>query len=195
MSQRIERDQSLGWSPPKVAPAQPELTWWSTTGQPYAVAENPLGGKIQIGKGFKMTKTLTRQKASTSKAQFQIIEAMRACTASVLSDFQDVPLTRYELGFQMGFEELGRLLNPKGYDRRHSRSELIAGLRQPSTKTSTTGLPSVQAVREYLDHVIASNKEQPSDNRYLYGYEDAHLFLWSYVDPMGFEAARGYLPR
>jgi hypothetical protein len=142
-----------------------------------------------------MTKTSTPKKIATSKAQFQTIEAIRACTADVLSRFQDCPLTRYEAGFQAGFEELGRALHPAGYHRERSRSELIAGLRKPPTKTSMARFPTVEAVREYLDVVFAGTKKDPSDNRYLYGYEDAHWFLWTYVDPMGFEAARGYLPR
>ena len=142
-----------------------------------------------------MSKTATAKKAATSKAVFQTIEAIRACTADVLSRFQDTPFTRYEAGFQAGFEELGRLLHPAGYDRERLRSEPIAGLRKPPTKTSTARLPTVEAVRAYLDVVFAANKESPSDNRYLYGYEDAHWFLWTYVDPMGYAAARDYLPR
>ncbi len=142
-----------------------------------------------------MNKAATTKKAATSKAHFQTIEAIRACTADVLSRFQDTPLTRYELGFQMGFEELGRTLHPAGYDRNHSRSELIAGLRKPSTKACTAHFQTVEAVREYLDVVFAANKEILSDNRYLYGYEDAHWLLWIYVDPMGIKAAQDYLPR
>jgi hypothetical protein len=142
-----------------------------------------------------MSKAATAKKAATSKEHFQTIEAIRTCTADVLSRLQDTPLTRYELGFQMGFEELGRLLHPAGYDRERLRSELIAGLRKPPTKTSTARLSTVEAVREYLDAVFAGTKKNPSDNRYLYGYEDAHWFLWTYVDPMGFKAAKGYLPR
>jgi hypothetical protein len=142
-----------------------------------------------------MSKVATAKNAATSKAVFQTIEAIRACTADVLSRFQDVPLTRYELGFQMGFEELGRLLHPAGYHRGRSRSELVVSLGKPPTKTSKAKLPTVEAVRDYLDVVFADNKEIPSDNRYLYGYEDAHWFLWTYVDPMGIKAAQGYLPR
>jgi hypothetical protein len=84
-----------------------------------------------------MSKAATAKKSAISKAQFQTIEAIRRCTADVLSRFQDTPLTRYEAGFQAGFEELGRLLHPAGYDRERSRSELIAGLLKPLTKTST----------------------------------------------------------
>jgi hypothetical protein len=142
-----------------------------------------------------MSKAATAKKAATSKAQFQTIEAIRRCTADVLSRFPDYPLTRYEAGFQAGFKELGRALHPAGYHRLGSRSELISGLRKPPTKTSTARLPTVEAVRGYLDLVFADNKKDPSDNRYLYGYEDAHWLLWTYVDPMGFEAAQGYLPR
>jgi hypothetical protein len=142
-----------------------------------------------------MSKTSTAKKAADSKAVFQTLEAIRACTADVLSRFQDAPLTRYEAGFQAGFEEIAKVLHPAGYHRERSRSELIAGLRKPSTKTSTASLPTVEAVREYLDKVFATYKKSPNDNRYLYGYEDAHRFLWTYVDPMGFKAAQGYLPQ
>jgi hypothetical protein len=141
-----------------------------------------------------MTKTSTAKKATTSKCHFQNIEAARRCTADVLSGFR-TPLTRYEAGFQQGFAELGRLLDPAGYDRDRSRSELIADLQNPPTKTSTARLQSIEAACEYLDGVFAANKEIPSDSRFLYGYEDAHWFLWSYIDPMGFAAARGCLPR
>jgi hypothetical protein len=97
------------------------------------------------------------RKPATSKAQFQTIEAVRACTADVLSGF-DIPRTRYELGFQMGFEQLGRMLHPAGYHRARSRSELIADLQEPPTKTSTANLPTIKAVREHLDYVMACNK-------------------------------------
>jgi hypothetical protein len=139
-----------------------------------------------------MTKTST-ERAATSEAQFQTIEAVRTCTADVLGGF-DSPLTRYESGLQQGFAELGRLLDPAGYDRRRSWDELIAGLQDMTIKTSKARLQSIKDVREYLDLVFAGNKEVPSDNRYLYGYEDAHWFLWSYVDPIGFDAAKRHLP-
>jgi len=142
-----------------------------------------------------MSRTATAKKAATSKAQFQTIEAIRACTAHILSRFQDTPLTRYELGFQMGFEELARMLQPAGYHRDRSRSELIAGLRKPSTETSKAYLQTVEAVRQFLVGHFARSKKDPSDNRYLYGYDDAHWLLWTYVDPMGIEAAQGYLPQ
>ena len=142
-----------------------------------------------------MSKNATAKKAATSKAVFQTVEAIRGCTADVLSRFQDTPLTRYAAEFQAGFEELGRLLHPAGYHRERSRSELIAGLRKSSTKTSTARFQTVEAVRAYLDVVFAEIKKDPSDNRYFYGYEDAHWFLWTYVDPMGIKAAQGYLPR
>ena len=79
--------------------------------------------------------------------------------------------------------------------RSYSRSKVIAGLQKPPTKTSRARLPTVEAVREHLDVVFAGTKKDPSDNRYLYGYEDAHWFLWTYVDPTGFAATQDYLPR
>jgi hypothetical protein len=43
-----------------------------------------------------MSKTATAEKAAISKAEFQTFEAIRACTADVLSRFQNIPLTRYD---------------------------------------------------------------------------------------------------
>jgi hypothetical protein len=140
-------------------------------------------------------KTSTPKKAAASKAQFQTIEAVRACTADVLGRFQDIPLTRYEAGFQSSFEEFGNVLHPAGYDRHRSRSEIIAGLRKPPTKTSKAHLQSIEAVRQYVDEHFAATKKDPPDNRFLYGYEDTYWLLWSLVDPMGHTAAQGYLPQ
>ena len=82
-----------------------------------------------------------------------------------------------------------------GYDRHRSRSEIIAGLRKPPTKTSKAHLQSIEAVRQYLDDNFALAKIDPPDHRFLYGYEDVHWLLWSLVDPMGYAAAKGYLPQ
>ena len=45
-----------------------------------------------------------------------------------------------------------------GYDRHRSRSEIIAGLRKPPTKTSKAHLQSIEAVRQYLDDNFALAK-------------------------------------
>jgi hypothetical protein len=84
---------------------------------------------------------------------------------------------------------------PAGYHRNRSRNEIVAGLREPPTKTSPTSLRSIEAVRQYLDDHFAGTKKDPPDNRFLYGYEDTHWLLWSLVDPMGYAAAKGYLPQ
>jgi hypothetical protein len=87
------------------------------------------------------------------------------------------------------------VLHPAGYHRNRSRNEIIAGLREPPTKTSPTSLQSIEAVRQYLDDGFALTKKDPPDNRFLYGYEDACWLLWSLVDPMGHAAAQDHLPR
>jgi hypothetical protein len=142
-----------------------------------------------------MGKTSTAKKTATSKAELQTIEAVRAYTARTLSGFNTAPRTRYEAGFQSSFEEFGNVLHPAGYDRHRSRSEIVAGLRKPPTKTSKAHLQSIEAVRQYLDDNFALTKKDPPDNRFLYGYEDAYWLLWSLVDPMGYAAAVDYLPQ
>jgi hypothetical protein len=72
-----------------------------------------------------MSKTATAEKAAISKAEFQTIEAIRACTEDVLSRFQNVPLTRYEGCFIQQDTVSVRGVN------------LIAGRGKPPTKTST----------------------------------------------------------
>jgi hypothetical protein len=142
-----------------------------------------------------MSKAATAKKAATSKAELQTIEGVRAYTARTLSGFNTAPRTRYEAGFQSSFEEFGNVLHPAGYDRYRSRSEIVAGLRNPPTKTSKAHLQSMEAVRQYLDDHFEVTKNDPPDNRFLYGYEDTHWLLWSLVNLMGFEAAQDYLPR
>ena len=71
------------------------------------------------------------------------------------------------------------MLHPAGYDRHRSRSEIIAGLRKPSTKTSSAKLQGIGAVRQYLDDHLALTKKDPPGDRFLYGYEDTYWLLWS----------------
>ena len=140
-----------------------------------------------------MTKTLTRQKASTSKAALQTIEAVRAWTADTLS-YLGISRTRYDVGFHSSFAKFGNALHPEGYDRLRQRDQIIAGLLRPSTKTSRAQLQKIEAVRQYLDDHLAATKNDPPD-RLRYGVEDAHWLLWSMIDPMGYEAAQNHLPR
>jgi len=135
-------------------------------------------------------KTSLGEKASTSKAQCQTIEAIRSLIADVLSRFQDAPLTRYEAAFRTAFDEFGRLVNPGGFERDSSKSDLIIALRKPPTDTSKAKFQTVEAVREYLALYV-----YPDNARAYYGWEDAHWYLWSHIDPMGIEAAREYLPQ
>ena len=121
-----------------------------------------------------MNRTETATRPATSKAELQTIEAVRAYTADILTGFNTPPRARYEAGFQAGFEELGNVLHPAGYHRDRSWNKIIAGLRKAPTKTSTARLQSIEAVRQYLDDFFAGTKKDPSDNRFLYGYEDAN---------------------
>jgi hypothetical protein len=142
-----------------------------------------------------MSNTATAKKPATSRAELQTIDAVRAYTADILRGFNTLPRTRYEAGFQASFEELGNVLHPAGYHRGRSRNTIVTGLRKPPTKTSTEALQSIEAVRHYLDGFFVGTKKDPSDNRFLYGYEDANWLLWSLVDPMGHTAAQKHLPQ
>ena len=128
------------------------------------------------------------------KAQFKTIEAVCRCTADILKSFDRPTLTRYESGFRDSLEEFARVLHPAGYDRCRTRSQLIAALGRRKVGVSKAHLPDIQSVRKYLDEFFAGVAKDPSDNRYLYGYEDGHWLIWNYVDPMGFKAANKYLP-
>jgi hypothetical protein len=141
-----------------------------------------------------MTKTSAPKQAATSKAVFQTMEEIRAFTADTLSGL-GISRTRYDVGFHSSFERFGNALHPGGYDRLRSRNQIIAGLQKPPTKTSGADLQNIEAVRQYLDDHLAAAKKNPPDSRLLYGCEDAHLLLWSSVDPMGYAAAANYLPR
>ena len=86
------------------------------------------------------------------------------------------------------------MLHPLGYHRGRSRNELIADLQAKPTETSARALQNIEAVRRYLAEHFALDTITPPDNRFLYGYDDAHWLLWSLVDPIGREAAVDYLP-
>ena len=61
--------------------------------------------------------------------------------------------------------------------------ELIAGLRKPSTKCTMATLQHIKAVRSELADTFVGVAADPSDNKFLYGYEDAHWLLLGLVDP------------
>lgn len=122
------------------------------------------------------------------------MEEIRAFTVDTLIGL-GISRTRYDIGFHSSFERFGNMLHPEGYDRLRMRTQIIAGLRRPSTKTSRAQLQNIHAVRQYIDDHLAAIKKDPSDNRSRYGSEDAHWLLWSLVDPMGYAAAKDYLPR
>jgi hypothetical protein len=82
------------------------------------------------------------------------MESLRAYIADTLSGFKADPLNRYVAGFRDSFEEFARMLHPAGYHRDRSRSELIAGLRNPTTKCTMASLQNLKAVRDMLDSIL-----------------------------------------
>jgi hypothetical protein len=140
-----------------------------------------------------MTKTSTAETPATSKASLQTIEAVRAWTADTLSHL-GISWTRYDVGFHSSFEGFGNALHLEGYDRLRQRNQIIVDLLKRSTKTSRAQLQNIEGVRQYVDEHLAATKNDPPD-RLRYGREDAYWLLWSKVDPMGYEAAKDYLPR
>jgi hypothetical protein len=124
------------------------------------------------------------------------MESLRVYIADTLSGFDATPLNRYEAGFEEGFKEFARMLHPAGYHRDRSRSELIAGLRKPSTKCTMASLQHLKAVRDMLDSILkgfADDPTYPFDDRFLCGFEDAHWLLLGLVDPSVRVAALRYL--
>jgi len=126
------------------------------------------------------------------------MESLRAYIADTLSGFNAPALNRYETGFKEGFKEFANMLHPAGYHCDRSISELIAGLRKPSTKSTKASLQNIQAALNMLDEIlegIAYDPEYPFVDRYLCGFEDAHWLLLGLVDPPMRAAALRYLYR
>jgi hypothetical protein len=124
------------------------------------------------------------------------MKSLRAYVADTLNGFNATSLNRYEAGFRQSFEEFANMLHPAGYHRDRSRSELIAGLRQPSTKCTLASLRNTKAANKMLDSIlkgIANDPAYPFDDRYLCGLEDAHWLLLGLVDPSVRAAALRYL--
>jgi hypothetical protein len=142
-----------------------------------------------------MSNTTTARRPVASKAELQTIEALRAYMLGILRNLNESPLTRYQEGFRSSVEEFASLLHPDGYLRNRRTTGLIDGLEQPPTKASKAKLRSIEDVRQYLDKDFELSKNDPADNRFLYGYEDATWLIWSMVDPMGLVAATDYLPQ
>jgi hypothetical protein len=128
-----------------------------------------------------MAKAAAPKKLSASREDLRTIEAIRACAADILKDCKTKPLNRYDAGFQAALEEIGRLLDPRGYSCTRPITELIAALQKASAVNSNAKLQSVAAIRDYLESFFASVMRDPSDNPFLYGYEDAHWRMWRMV--------------
>jgi hypothetical protein len=134
--------------------------------------------------------------AKTARAELQTIEDIRDYVAEVLEGFEAEPLTRYEVGFRMSFDDLARVLDPKGEDYDSPIEAIIASLHQEvHAEGSKARLQTVKAFRDHLDEFFMDLEKSPANTRYLYGREDGYRHVWTMVDPMGYAAAKGYLPR
>jgi hypothetical protein len=111
------------------------------------------------------------------------MKSLRAYIADSLCGLNASPLNHYETGLKEAFKEFARKLHPAGYHRDRSMCELIAGLRKPSTKCTMATLQHIKAVRSELADTFVGVAADPSDNQFLYGYEDAHWLLLGLVDP------------
>ena len=86
------------------------------------------------------------------------------------------------------------MLHPAGYHRDRPRPALVKALRSRYPTECSARLQNMEDISRFLDRYFVSAKEDPSDNRYLYGYEDANWRLWSLIDPRGHAAAFKCLP-
>jgi hypothetical protein len=120
------------------------------------------------------------------------MKALRAYIADSLCGL-NAPLNQYETGLQEAFKEFANMLHPAGYHPDHSMSELIAGLTEPSTKCAMARLQNIKRVRSSLYSILMGFATDPGDNRFLYGFEDAHWLLLGLVDPSMRVAALRYL--
>jgi len=126
-------------------------------------------------------KAAATKKLSASRRDLRTIQAIRDCAADILKDCQTKPHNPYDAGFQAALEEIGRMLDPGGYNRVRPMTKLVGALQKASAANSKARLQSVEAVRDYLKRFFAGVMKDPSDNPYLYGYEDANWQLWRMV--------------
>jgi len=124
-----------------------------------------------------------------SKAELQTFDAVRRYVVRVLRNFDASRRSSYESGFQRSLEEFGNMLHPAGYDGRRSRADLINGLKSPPLRKSAAALRNMQGVRSHIKTFFAGVKKDPSDHRYLYGYEDAYWQLQCMIDKRGHATA------
>jgi hypothetical protein len=141
-----------------------------------------------------MEKTTTKR--APSRAELQTIKDIRDYVAEVLEGFEAEPVTQYEVGFRMSFDDLARVLDPEGEDYDRPIEATIASLHQKvHAKESKARLQTVKAVRDHLDEFFMDLEKFPANCRYLYGREDGYRHVWTMVDPMGYAAAEGHLPQ
>jgi hypothetical protein len=128
-----------------------------------------------------MAKAAAPKKLSASREDLRTIEAIRACAADILQDCKTKPLNLYDAGFQEALKEIGRVLDPGGYNCARPMTELIAALQRAPAVNSNATLQSVEAVRDYFVRFFVGVMRDPSDRPFLYGYEDAHWRMWRMV--------------
>jgi hypothetical protein len=138
---------------------------------------------MSITPGTKPTRPRKATRPEVEVVKQDPMEALREYIADTLSDLNAPPLSDYETGLKEGFKEFARKLHPAGYHRDRSMCELIAGLRNPSTKCTMATLQHIKAVRSELADTFVGVAADPSDDQFLYGYEDAHWLLLGLVDP------------
>jgi hypothetical protein len=138
---------------------------------------------MSITPGTQPTRPRRATRPAVEIVKHDPMESLRAYVADSLCGLNASPLNHYETGLKEAFKEFARTLDPAGYHPDRSMSELIAGLRKPSTKCTMARLQNIKTVRSSLYSTLMSFANDPSDNRFLYGFEDAHWLLLGLVDP------------
>jgi hypothetical protein len=170
-----------------------EAHWRRAAGRALAYLFTPAEREtMSITLGTKPTQPRKATRPEVEVVKHDPMDALRAYVAVSLSDLNAPPLNDYEDGLKEGFKEFARKLHPAGYHRNRSMCELIAGVRKPSTKCTMATLQHIKAARSELADTLVGFAADPSDNHFLYGYEDAHWLLLGLVDPsMRATALRG----
>jgi hypothetical protein len=118
------------------------------------------------------------KKLSAYREDLRTMKATRAWAADFLKDCKTKPLNDYDAGFQEAMKEIGRMLDPGGYDSARPMIQVIAALQKKPAVNSKSRLQSVDAVRNHLEQVFWGFMRDPSNRPFLYGYEDAHWRMW-----------------
>ena len=138
-----------------------------------------------------VAKAAAPKKLSASREDLRTMKAIRAWAADFLKDCKTKPLNDYDIGYQEAMKEIGRMLDPGGYDTARPMIQVIAALQKERAVNSKSRLQSVEAVRNLLEQVFWGFMRDPSDRPFLYGYEDAHWRMWRVAT--GGEVANRYL--